>query len=91
MAPAGMTGLGDRGDCALSEAPKGQNGARGLVNGSIGIRFPTRGQGRTDVLQMEISVSSATFEGESWKSFETALIVVWTCFLCYTKLCVEYL
>ena len=55
------------------------------------IRFPTRGQGRTDVLQMEISVSSATLEGESWKSFETALIVVWTCFLCYTKLCVEYL
>ncbi len=35
MAPAGMTGLGDRGDCALSEAPNGQNGARGLVNGSI--------------------------------------------------------
>lgn len=32
MAPAGIPGLGDR---ARSEAPKGQYGPRGLVNGSM--------------------------------------------------------
>lgn len=68
MAPAGIPGLGDR---ARSEAPKGQYGPRGLVNGSM--------TGNRRFLQGICCCSQRghTMKMSWWKFFGEIIMISW--------------